>query len=291
MSSSTAASNRKVHIPFHSMDDPQFRKLLDFFGLSWGGYRKVRKGVKKRVARHMREMACRTVEEYLLALEKNPELKKQAQQLMTVSISRFFRDRALWQTMEDHILPVLIDSPKQKIKIWCAGCACGEEVYSVKILWERLRGRYAQLPQLELWATDLNPELLDRAQTGIYSLSGLKEVPEEWRSRYFSQVQEKHFAVSDFLKEKIFWKVHNLIADNPPGTGFSLIFLRNNLLTYYRDELRLPAVRKVIESLFPLGFLIIGAHEKLPPGLQTLFPFPHHPTIFQKTPTSPETNP
>ncbi|MBM4332012.1 MAG: hypothetical protein FJ117_12480 [Deltaproteobacteria bacterium] len=265
------------------MDDPQFRKLLVFFGLSWGGYRKVRKGVKKRITRHMREIACRTVEEYLLALEENPELKKQAQKLMTVSISRFFRDRDLWQTMEEHILPVLIDSQNLKIKIWCAGCACGEEVYSVKILWERLRGRYAQLPELELWATDLNPELLDRAQTGIYSLSGLKEVPEEWRSRYFRQVKEKHFAVSDFLKEKIFWKVHNLIADNPPGTGFSLIFLRNNLLTYYTVEMQSVTLRKIMGSLETGGFIIIGSHEKIPVGLQALCSTPYHPKIYQKT--------
>jgi chemotaxis protein methyltransferase CheR len=74
-----------------------------------------------------------------------------------------------------------------------------------------------------------------------------------------------------------------MLTDLPPQRGFQIIFLRNNLLTYYKDEIKIPALKRIIKSLAPEGFLILGAHEKLPAGFQRLAPFPHHPHIFQKT--------
>lgn len=269
------------------MDDQQFRQLMDFFGLSWMGYRKVRKGVKKRVARYMQELEVRSIHECLLSMENDPALRKQVERSLTVSISRFFRDRALWQIMEDLVLPIVIDSKRQKIKVWSAGCACGEEVYSFKILWDRLRDRYKRLPELELWATDLNPEVLDKAREGVYPLSSLKELPPEIRSKYFRSVQETRLAISDSLKEGIFWKIHNILIDDPPQADFQIIFLRNNLLTYYKDKFRKPAFRKVIDSLSAEGFLIIGSREKLLGDYPELRPFPYHPNIFQKPPFLP----
>ena len=269
------------------MEDQQFRQLLDFLGLSWKGYRKVRKGVKKRIDRYMQGLEFRTIDPLLSALEKNPEQREQVEKLMTVSISRFLRDRKLWETMERHLLPAIIAEGKQEIKVWSAGCASGEEVYSFKILWEEWGKNQDWIPVPELWATDMNSELIDRARTGVYSSSSLKEVPEEWRSKYFSPVKGNRWAISDFLKEGIHWKVHNLLVHEPPSDGFQIIFLRNNLLTYFKDEILRPGSAKVVKSLSPGGFLIIGAHEKLPSGFQELPPFPHHPNIFQKIPFSP----
>jgi chemotaxis methyl-accepting protein methylase len=263
------------------MDDQQFRHLLDFLGLSWAGYRKVRKGAKKRVSRYMQQLGFRKIDEILSAMEKNPELRKQVEILMTVSISRFFRDRGLWQALEKHVLPEIIVKKDEKVKVWSAGCACGEEVYSFKIVWDAMRRRFERLPDLELWATDMNPIYLDKARAGIYPASSLKELPTENRSEYFRPVKGNYFAVTDSLKEGILWKVHNFLSDDPPQMDFQIIFLRNDLLTYYKDEVKKPALGRIIESLAPRGFLIIGCHEKLPESGR-LVPFPHHPNIFQK---------
>jgi len=110
------------------MDDLQFQELLQYLGLSWRGYRKVRKGVKKRIRRHMHLLGCHDVSEYLAELEKDDDVKKQCELMMTVSISRFFRDQMLWQVLENEILPGLIQVYKEKLLVWSAGCACGEEV-------------------------------------------------------------------------------------------------------------------------------------------------------------------
>ena len=102
------------------MDDLQFCQILDRFGFSWSGFRKVRKGVKKRLAHHMQETGCRNIGEYLEALERNQEVRLQFECLMTVSISRFFRDRGLWKTFQEEILPILAKAG-QFVRVWSAG--------------------------------------------------------------------------------------------------------------------------------------------------------------------------
>ncbi|NVM22716.1 MAG: hypothetical protein HWN68_13165 [Desulfobacterales bacterium] len=264
------------------MNDYQFSQLLNHFGLSWDGYRKVRKGVKKRIRRHMHQMGCKTMQEYLAALDQDKEAGSHCELLMTVSVSRFFRDRGLWEILESEILPAIILKNKEAVKCWLAGCACGQEVYSLKIVWDRLGGRNKRLPALEIWATDMNPDYLDKARTGVYHRSSLREAPQALRDIYFeSHAKGQFFAVRDTVKKGIFWQVHNLLSD-PPATDFQLVFLRNSLLTYYQDELKAPAFEKVVESLDQDGFLIIGAGEKLPSGSRGLLPFAGHPCIFQK---------
>jgi len=265
------------------MNDLQFRRVLDFFGLSWKGYRRVRKGVKRRLARYLQDQGFRGMEPFLHALEKDPERRAEVEKLLSVSISRFFRDRNLWQAIEECVFLALIAEETQKIKVWSAGCARGEEAYTFKILWEKTRERAGQMPGLELWATDLNPEYLARAQEGAYSAGSLKELPGELRSKYLRPSPHQRFSVTDAVKEGVRWEVHHLCRDDPPAKEFSLILLRNNLLTYYQEGIRDPALSRVIDSLIPGGFFIIGAHEKLPLGYPVLLPFSGHPSICRKT--------
>lgn len=261
------------------MDDRAFQQLLDFFGFSWSGYKKVRKGVKKRITRHMEQLGCRHVEEYIMALKNRDALRSECEQLMTVSISRFFRDRGLWQTFLRDILSGIINLGVTFVNIWSAGCACGEEVYSLKIVWELLRRQFDELPMIEVLATDMNPVYLARAREGIYQPSSLKELPQEFRPIFF-QPQKKHFSVESFLKKGISWELCNLLFDVPENR-FHIIFLRNNILTYYGAELKKRAFQNVVERLEPEGFLIIGAHETLPSPKPELIPFRGCPYVFQ----------
>lgn len=264
------------------MDDQQFRQLLNQFGLSWYAYRKVRRGVKKRIGRHMQEMGCRTMQKYIFALDQDKDAMQHCERLMTVSISRFFRDRALWQALEDQILPTIINENRKGVKAWSAGCACGEEVYTLKILWHAMSGRFQCLPELEIWATDMNPVYLNKARAGIYPPSSLKETPHEFRALYFKPgPEEQTYAVVERLKKGIKWREFHLLFD-PPVSNFQVVFLRNSLLTYYEDKLKVPAFQKVLNSLARGGFLIIGSQENIPSGVRGLLPLVQHPCIFQK---------
>jgi chemotaxis methyl-accepting protein methylase len=247
-----------------AMDDQQFRQLLVWFNFSWTGYRKVRKGVKKRISRHMLELNCPNIEAYLAMLHQNDEVRQECEKRMTVSISRFFRDQKLWQDLEKIILPRIIQTQRKKFRLWSAGCARGEEVYSFQIIWNRLKESHDHLPELEISATDIHPGYIEQARAGEYSKSSLKEVPPEIREFYFDvRKSGNRFDVKSFLKKSINWKVQDIFAE-PPGSAFNIIFLRNNLLTYYRDPLKKEGLNTVFKALAPDGWLIVGSHEKLP---------------------------
>ncbi len=263
------------------MEDAQFRQILDRFGFSWAGFRRVRKGVKKRLSRHMQETGCRNVGEYIDALERDREALLHFELLMTVSISRFFRDRRLWEFLQARIIPLLADKPSQIVKVWSAGCASGEEVYSFRILWEEVHKSFTQIPELKILATDMNPEYLERAQAGIYPQSSMREVPEEIRSSYFETSSRGKYTLRSWIKDGIELRIHHLLSD-PPGNAFDLIFLRNNLLTYYMDEIKIPAMKKIVDSLAPEGFLIIGSHERMPVEFADLRPQGDSNYIFHK---------
>ncbi len=258
------------------MDDRQFQQLLDYFQLSYQGYRKVRKGVKKRISRHMQQLGCKRMATYLSALGDDPKMRLECQRRLAVSISRFFRNYQFWVTLEQEIFPSLISNHPKAIKVWSAGCACGQEVYSFKIVWNRLNSIISSFPKLKITATDSNSDYLEKAQAGLYPHSSLREIPDEIRAVYFDQKPgTKLFAVKPFLKQDIIWKKHNLLSE-PPNSVFHIIALRNNLLTYYQDHLQKAAFKKILSRLACPGFFIFGSHEKLPfnpPNLKRYAPF------------------
>jgi chemotaxis methyl-accepting protein methylase len=264
------------------MDDIQFKLILDILGYSWAGYRKVRKGVKKRIRRHMRRLGCRDITAYLNLLKVQPGSREDCELLMTVPISRFFRDRQLWLMLESRWLPDIIADDHMKIAVWSAGCACGEEVYSLKIVWEQLKKRFESLPQLEILATDRHPMRIDRARSGIYSRSSLREVASDLCNRYFDRVSgSKQFAIKEALKCNIQWETHDLMTE-PPGSAFHVIFLRNNILTYCRQEDQISAFVSILNCLAPGGLFIIGCHEALPLETNELVSLAECPYVYRK---------
>ncbi|MRR38270.1 hypothetical protein EG829_27200 [bacterium] len=191
---------------------------------------------------------------------------------MDVSISRFFRDGPLWQILEEEILPSLIANLPGGLRVWSAGCALGQEVYSSRILWALLAEKTGAVPSLEIWATDVNPDYLARAIEGIYPARALARVPAEARARFFRPAGRASFRVADELREGIRWQVHDLTVDAPPAKDLHIIFLRNNLLTYYRDEIVKAVLPAIVDCLVPDGILVIGRKERLPDFLKGFHP-------------------
>jgi chemotaxis protein methyltransferase CheR len=263
------------------MDDRHFARLLRGLGRSWRGYRKVRKGVKRRVARHMQELHCPDIDSYLAALASNLSALSACEQRLGVSISRFFRDLRLWEVLADRAVPEAVCGHGDHIRLWFIGCACGEEVYSFKILWVlgRERGDW-EAADPRIVATDKNLLYLEKARAGVYAASSLREVSAELRQRFFFKVNS-HFAVKPELKKGICWKPHGLLDDPLPAEGFHMIFLRNSLLTYYQEEIQAAGLCIVVQALVPGGFLVIGNHERLPDGDYGLIPYER--SIYRKS--------
>jgi chemotaxis protein methyltransferase CheR len=263
------------------MNDTQFRQLLDHFGLSWQGYRKVRKGVIKRLMRHMRQLNVHDVDDYLARITSSLDIRMETRRLMTVSISRFFRDRPLWKIIKEKLLPEILSRHPERVNVWSAGCALGQEVYSFQMLWLFLEGAKGPLPPLSFIATDINQKYLDLAISGIYDEHAIKEVPRDCLERFFRYDQGRYM-IAEALKQNISWHLHDL-TDAPPMNGpFQMIFLRNNLLTYCKEEFHEGPISRFTELLTPGGYLIIGAREHIPFDDQKLIKIDDYAGIFQK---------
>ena len=242
------------------LTDADFRIVLDHCNRPWRGFRKVRKGVLKRIRSHMAALHCSSISAYIDILKRNPVEEEILQSHLRITISRFNRDRYLWDYLAEHLFPCLLEQTDE-LKIWSAGCCCGEEVYSLKLLWHM---HFSSYPALHILATDANSKCLERAQAGIFKKTSLREIPEEAVSRFFVRcLDQKSYAIHPRFKENIVWQHHDFLL-SPPDETFHVIFLRNNLLTYYNDPLKSAALKRILSSLTPGGYLVTGSHERLP---------------------------
>ena len=231
----------------------------------------------------MNRLHCGNMADYISLLDLRPDIRQECELQMTVSISRFFRDRRLWELLQHRWFPALIDKNPKGLKVWSAGCACGEEAYSFKIIYHtQLVKSVHPLPELVLLATDIHPRYLERARNGIYGRSSLKEFDPDLRDTCFdSRRGGRQHIIKDYLKDGIRWEHHHLASD-PPDADFNIICLRNNILTYWRREARERALISILNSLSREGVLIIGCHEKLPFQPASLKPMPELSYVFRK---------
>jgi chemotaxis protein methyltransferase CheR len=221
------------------------------------------------------------MDEYLARLQAHPGHRAECRRQMTVSISRFFRDLRLWEILEARVLPELAAQQPETVKVWSAGCAGGEEVYSFRILWETFAAKYSTAPRLKMIATDLAPQYLERAKKGIYPNGALRDADTAKLNDWFFHVKKDRCIVRPWLKNTIDWRVQDLLSDPPPAEDLDLVFLRNSLLTYYLPDLSAKPLQRVINALKPGGFLVIGAKEQIPePARNHLTPYDRY--VFRK---------
>lgn len=264
------------------------RWALPQMQLRWQGFRKVRGGVCKRISRRMKELDLTDTRAYRDYLAMHSEEWTVFKGLCRVSISRFYRDRDVFQTLAEEAFPRLIEQaradtpPPQKavIRCWSAGCASGEEAYTLSLIWNLCLQRDRDGFRLEIIATDADPHLIDRCRKGTYQHSSLRALPDEWVEAAFDRV-DGEFRIKNEFREDIFFLNQDLLAETPPGE-FNLILCRNSAFTYWNQNLQNMALARLEKKLIPSGFLVIGKQESLPDTESSLLSWRHAQRIFQK---------
>lgn len=256
--------------------------------LSWPGYRKVRRSACKRIDRRCRELKVRDIAEYRDHLEAEPSEWDVLRTCCAISISRFYRDRAVFETLEHVVLPALASNAMERgdtnLECWSAGCASGEETYTLSILWRlKLAERHPQL-NLRVLATDIDADLLKRAATACYRASTLKELPLAWRDQAFD-MREGQYCLRAPFREAVRFVREDLCAALPEQR-FDLILCRNGIFTYFSFELQMRLAQQLLGRLYPGGALIIGLHESLPSQLENVEPWPEVRAVFRRTSTA-----
>lgn len=234
--------------------------LLENYGYDFSDY--SRASLKRRINR-------------LYSLDKFPSFglfRKQVQtdstyfrrfvEEITVNVTEMFRDPSFYRTIREEVLPVLATHPF--IRIWHAGCSTGEEVYSMAIMLQEA----GLLKKSLLYATDINPGVLDRLRKGIFPLRYIKQYSENYIqsggkedfSRYYTAKYD-WAKFDEQLAAKMVVATHNLVSDRS-FNEFQLIFCRN-VLIYFDRNLQDRALQLFDDSLDTLGFLALGAKEQL----------------------------
>jgi chemotaxis protein methyltransferase CheR len=208
---------------------------------------------------------------------------------LTVGETYFFRDQNVFDRLEGHLLPGIILKRRmgeRRLRIWSAGCATGEEPYSIAILLRRL------IPDLQDWnitllATDINPRSLGRAREGLYGEWSFRNVPAWLKSRFFKETGKGQYALSRDIRKGVTFAYHNLAEDAYPAianntNAMDIIFCRN-VLMYFCQERRGQVAEKLRRCLVPDGLLVVSPTE-MSTALGALFSSRPHPgaAIYRK---------
>jgi len=241
---------------------------LPRLGLRWRGFRQVRRQVCKRIDRRIRTLGVSGPTGYTAYLDTHPAEWAVLDGLCTVSISRFYRDRAVFDYLGNTVLPELAaraaTRPDKTVRCWSAGCASGEEPYTLSLIWgQRVRPRHP-LVALAVVATDVDTCLLDRARLACYPGSSLRELPQAWIEQAFTP-RDDAYCLRDAWKSCVDFRRQDIRSEQPQGL-FDLVLCRNLAFTYFDQAVQQSVLGRLTEHVPPGGFLVVGRHESPPHG-------------------------
>ncbi len=197
-----------------------------------------------------------TYQDYVLTHpEETPALLKD----MLIGVTNFFRDRETFEVVEHEIVPKLFQKKSQDdpVRAWIAGCATGEEAYSLAMLLADHPERQEGIP-VQLFATDIDERAIAFARAGIYPESITADVSAQ-RLRHFFMPERSHFRVTKAIREKVLFAVHNVLRD-PPFSRVDLVSCRN-LLIYLDRSVQSQVLQMFHFALQPGGYLLLGSSE------------------------------
>jgi chemotaxis methyl-accepting protein methylase len=224
--------------------------------------------LEKSVARRMAALKME-MPEYTIFLKESPAEATTLINSLNITYSRFFRNPLTFALLEQLVLPQLLNrkTAGSEIRIWSAGCATGQEAYSLGILLEELVAVVPHHIRYRVFATDRSPEALLIAQEGSYDEESVADLKWGHLKKYFEKTGEC-FTIESRVKEKIDFSVFDLLDSgyvNPPGSIFGDfdMIVCCNLLFYYRMDVRQQIINKFKRSLSDKGFLITGEAESI----------------------------
>jgi two-component system, chemotaxis family, CheB/CheR fusion protein len=217
--------------------------------------------ILRRISRRMTVTHNRSMREYADYLKISPEEVGQLVKAFLINVTQFFRDSEAFAYLKNEIMPTLIANARGRdrvLRFWAAGCATGEEPYSLAMLITDLLG--VELPEwsVKIFATDLDEAAINFARRGLYSDSMLKGMPTEYRDRFFERV-DHGYRISKTLRQMIIFGQQDL-SRSAPFPRIDLVLCRN-VLIYFTPELQEYVLNQFAFSLSPSGYLFLGKAE------------------------------
>ncbi len=217
--------------------------------------------LKRRIGRRLRARGVDTYAGYEHVLSQDPAEYDRLFNDLTINVTSFFRDVAAFEALEKVVLPSVISrnaGTGKAIRIWNAGCATGEEPYSIAIILMEFLGRDMALWDITVMATDIDGRALKQAEDGIFNSGAVKGIQTPWLEKYFLQ-EKSGFRVQPVLRKSVIFERHDLTGD-PPYRNLDLTVCRN-VLIYFESPLQTRVFTAFHEGMKDGAFLLLGKSE------------------------------
>jgi len=221
--------------------------------------------IRRRIERRMLIHHIDSLDVYVRFLRENPGEVDLLFKELLIGVTQFFRDPPVWDLLKDTLTPLLQARVKAggAFRVWVAGCSTGEEAYTMAMaIREALDTPEGPQPmKLQIFASDLDPDAVEKARKGRYPETSTKDLTPERLQRFFLREEDGSCRVRPEIREDILFSVHSLISD-PPFTRLDLVSCRN-VLIYLTSEMQAKLIPLFHYSLHPGGLLLLGSAESL----------------------------
>ncbi len=263
--------------------DPGLERFLEYLkehrGFDFTGYKRTT--LARRIQKRMQTLRLDSYGNYSDYLEVHPEEFTLLFNSILINVTSFFRDEPAWEIINTEILPRILDqkNPNEPIRIWTAGCASGEETYTIAMLLAENLGLERFKQQVKIYSTDLDEDALTRARQALYDEAEIKNVPDELVEKYFDHSNHLYTFNKELRRQIIFGR-HDLIQD-APISRIDLLICRN-VLMYFNAETQTRILNRLSYALNESGFLFLGKAEMLLTHAQLFGPVNLKNRIFRK---------
>jgi two-component system CheB/CheR fusion protein len=265
--------------------DPSFEALLDFLkgsrGFDFTSYKRA--SLERRFRRRIEAIGCESFSDYLDYLQVHPEEYEQLFNALLINVTEFFRDPEVWDHLRKVTLPEILraKSSGEPVRVWSAGCASGQEAYTIAMLLAEQLGDDAFRERVKIYATDIDEEALTTARYAVYPAKELENVPPDLRERFFERLDQR-IAFRKDLRRNVIFGSNNLIHD-APISRLDLLVCRNTLM-YFNAETQARILRHFHFALTEPGFLTLGRSEMMISHRDLFAPLDLRKRIFRKLP-------
>lgn len=237
--------------------------------------------IHRRVERRMGIYNFDDISQYVRLLEQNPRELELLFKEFLIGVTSFFRDPAEWELLKDKVIPALLAEryPADTVRVWVSGCSTGEEAYSLAIVFTEVIKQLRKDYSVQIFATDLDNNAIEKAREGIFSANIAKDMSAERLNCYFSKT-EQGYQVDKSIRDMIIFAQQNMIKD-PPFTKLDLLTCRN-LLIYMKAEIQKKLMPLFHYSLNIGGFLFLGSAESVGSFTELFKPLDIKSRIYQR---------
>ncbi|WP_455217762.1 CheR family methyltransferase [Kaarinaea lacus] len=248
--------------PITEQDYQAFRDhMKNASGIVLGDNKKIL--VMNRLKKMMQKSGTQSVEAILKQMKSNESLRHQVMDSMTTTDRTWFRDVYPFDMLREKILPEIAATQPQEVRIWSAGCSTGQEPYSISMaVQEYLELKPGALPPgaIRIVGTELSPNLLNKAETGIYEhVDPADGISKARKERFFSQVNNG-WSISDDIRNRVTFRQYDLKKNYTALGLFDIIYCRN-VLIYFSSDMKKDMLSRMSRILKPGGYLVLGASE------------------------------